>query len=191
MEQSKNISEEFLLSGLSSGSEEAFDYIFRKYYRLMCSQGISFLKDDDLTQSIVQDCFIRFWEKRNEIKDVKSIYSYLSFMVRNRAIDHLRKREAEQNAMKKLQELSNKSDDPEFYDLDELESKIMNVVMKLPERCRVAFQYSRYDGLKYSDIAKKMNISVKAVEALISRALKILRLELAEYLSVIFFLHLF
>ena len=71
---------------------------------------------------------------------------------------------------------------------DEFEEKLVVVLSNLPERCRIAFEYSRFENLTYPEIAEKMGISVKAVEALISRALKTLRIELKEYLPLLILL---
>jgi RNA polymerase sigma-70 factor (ECF subfamily) len=181
-----NISDQFLSRQIANGREEAFDFIFRKHYRALCAQALIYIKDDDLAQSIVQDCFVSFWEKRNELKDVRNIRSYLSFMVRNKAVDHFRRIEKEQKAFSAVKgEEGTESVEMQAIS-KEFEEILMDTVSKLPERCRVAFEYSRFEGLKYSEIAEKMNISVKAVEALMGRSLKILRTELSDYLPFVF-----
>ena len=181
---SGEISDQFLALHISEGREEVFDFIFRKYYRTLCAQALIYIKDDDLAQSVVQDCFISFWEKRTELKDIRNLRTYLSFMVRNRAIDHLRKTEKENRAfttIDKGQDVAADTVETEVIS-KEFEKILLDAVDKLPDRCRVAFEYSRFEGLKYSEIAEKMNISVKAVEALMGRSLKILRAELSDYL---------
>ncbi|NPA35405.1 MAG: RNA polymerase sigma-70 factor [Chlorobi bacterium] len=174
--------------GIYSGSEDAFDFLFRKYYRKLCSVAIMLLKDDDLSQSIVQECFISFWEKRNTVKEINNIYGFLSFMVRNKSLDYLRKMKAEQSAVNKMYEDFHENSENEHYELSELEQRILEILNNMPERARMAFQYSRYDGLKYTEIADKMNITTKAVEALVSRALKTLRIELKDYLPFFVFM---
>jgi RNA polymerase sigma-70 factor (ECF subfamily) len=139
----------------------------------------------DTAQSLVQDCFIRFWEKRLELSTVEDLHSYLFFMVRNRCIDHLRqqKRTHQLSFSNQINFLENAVD--EKFDADELSSRLWEEVAKLPERCRMAFEYSRIDGFTYFQIAQKMGISDKAVEALISRALKILRSKLIDFLGIL------
>ena len=189
---SGEISDQFLSLQISEGREEAFDFIFRKYYRTLCAQAFVYLKDDDLAQSVVQDCFIVFWEKRSELDDIKNLHSYLSFMVRNRSIDHLRKKETERKAVQKVHESSVDETVENDVISYEFEGKFMEAVSKLPDRCRIAFEYSRLEGLKYQEIASKMSITTKAVEALMGRSLKILRSELSEYLPVtLLFLNFF
>ncbi len=70
----------------------------------------------------------------------------------------------------------------------ELEDKIMEVVRSLPEKCREVFEMNRFDGLKYSEIADRLNISVKTVENQMSKALKILREKLSKYMTILLWL---
>ena len=183
-------SDHFLFTQMRLGKEEAFDFIFRKYYKLLTTQAIRFVHVQDTAQSLVQDCFVKFWEKRMELSLVEDFYSYLFFMVRNRCIDHLR----EQKRIRQVP-ITNQTDfleneTEEKIDADDLSSHLWQATSKLPERCRMAFEYSRIDGLTYSQIAPKMGISHKAVEALLTRALKILRTNLADFLSILMILSL-
>lgn len=180
--------EDNLIKHIVAGKEEAFDYIFRKYYRTLCANAIVLLKDDDLAQSVVQDCFIQFWEKRKKLKDVKEIYSFLSVMVRNKSIDRLRKEEREKRVVDILKSRLKESVEENSAISSEFEDIFQKAVLKLPERCRMAFEYSRFDGLKYSEIAKEMNVSQKAVEGLMGRALKILRVELKDFIPAVAFI---
>lgn len=181
-------SDQFLLTQLRQGKEEAFDFIFRKYYKILAMQAIRFVHVQDTAQSLVQDCFVRFWEKRKELSTVGDLYSYLYFMVRNRCIDHLR----EQKRFHQVQ-ITDYADFPEYeteekIDTEDLRSHLWQAIAQLPGRCRKAFEYSRIDGMTYSQIAIKMGISHKAVEALVSRALKILRANLVDFLSILLLL---
>ena len=174
----------FLFSQILLGKEEAFDFIFRKYYKVLVVQACRFVHDQDSAQSLVQDCFVRFWEKRRELSNVEDFYSYLFFMVRNRCIDHLR----EQKRVRQVP-MTNQADFPESeteqkIDANDLGSQLWLSIAKLPDRCRMAFEYSRIDELTYPQIAAKMGISNKAVEALVSRALKILRANLVDFLGI-------
>ena len=105
-------------------------------------------------------------------------------MVRNRCIDHLR----EQKRVHQVP-ITNQADFPESeteqkIDANDLGSQLWLSIAKLPDRCRMAFEYSRIDELTYPQIAAKMGISNKAVEALVSRALKILRANLVDFLGI-------
>ena len=176
---------QFLFSQMCLGKEAAFDFIFRKYYKVLTFQAIKIVHDQDSAQSLVQDCFVRFWEKRRELSCVEDLYSYLFFMVRNRCIDHIREHKRIHHVL-----LTNQAEFPgneteDTIQANDLNSHIWQAIAKLPERCRMAFEYSRIDGLTYSQISKKMGISNKAVEALVSRALKVLRTNLVDFLGIL------
>lgn len=181
----KEDKDQFLHTQIRLGKEEAFDFIFRKYYKILVIQALKIVKVQDTAQSLVQDCFIKFWEKRLELSNIQDIHSYLFFMVRNKCIDHLREK-------KRLRQIPI-DDHTEFYeneavekiDADDLSTHLWQAISCLPERCRIAFEYSRIDGLTYSQIAQKMKISDKAIEALVSRSLKILRASLVDFLGIL------
>lgn len=190
MPETENHSNTFLLAELKNGRESAFDFIFRKYYKALCAQAMPYVNDLDTAQNQVQECFIKLWEKRTEADSIQNLAGYLSFMVRNQCIDYLRKTKVMDRAHKNESEKTDIEDSAENkLLLHEFEEKLVIALVNLPERCRMAFEYSRFENLTYSEIAIKMNISVKAVEALVSRALKTLRIELKDYLPILFLLY--
>lgn len=183
-------SSDFILHELKSGQERAFDYIFRKHYKGLCAQAMLYLKDLDTAQGLVQNCFIKFWEKRSEVTEIQNIPAYLSFMVRNQCIDYLRKEKVIAKAHNEHESGKSQAENSteNLVMLHEFEEELVIALSNLPERCRMAFEYSRFEDLTYPEIAKKMNVSVKAVEALLSRALKSLRSELKEYFPLLLLL---
>ena len=111
-------------------------------------------------------------------------------MVRNRCIDHLRElKRTPQVPITNHADIP-ESDTEEKIDATDLGSQIWLSIAKLPDRCRIAFEYSRIDELTYPQIANKMGISTKAVEALVSRALKALRANLVDLLGIMILLFL-
>ncbi|PTN08163.1 RNA polymerase sigma factor [Mangrovibacterium marinum] len=187
MSETTQQSDQFLLDALREGQEKAFDYIFRKYFKALCAQANLYVHDLDHAQSIVQECFVKMWENRKDAAKISNLSGYLSFMVRNRAIDHVRKFKREL-VMDSVGEDVGTTDSSDSVLLShEFEEKLVEALSMLPDRCRVAFEYSRFEGLTYSEIAQKMDISVKGVEALMSRSLKILRRELKDYLPLLLF----
>lgn len=187
MTKMRKDSDSFVLLALKEGQEKAYDYIFRKYYKALCAQANAYVGDLDLSQSLVQDCFVRFWEKRDQATNIENLASYFSFMVRNQCIDHLRKEHRFSIVGDSgIDEIDSQESD--FLLLShEFEEKLVEALSALPDRCRTAFEYSRFENLSYPEIAQEMGISVKAVEALISRSLKILRKELKDYLPALAF----
>lgn len=176
-------SNEFLLLELQNGQERAFDFVFRKYYKSLCAQANSYVKDLDMAQSLVQDCFVKLWNNRNELDKINRLAPYLTLMVRNRCIDYLRK-------VKSIESL-NQSEHMEESDIHtenmvnfhEFEERLIVALAAMPERSRMAFEYSRFEGLSYKEIAVKMDITVKAVERLITRSLNALRKDLKEFIT--------
>ena len=109
-------------------------------------------------------------------------------MIRNRCIDHLREQKRNHQVPIANQADFPESDTEEKIDATDLGSQIWLSIAKLPDRCRIAFEYSRIDELTYPQIAHKMGISTKAVEALVTRALKVLRANLVDLLGILILL---
>jgi len=189
MPESESQNNSFLLAELAKGHERAFDYIFRKYYKALCAQATVYVKDLDAAQGIVQEAFIKFWGKREQAESIKNLASYLTSMVRNQSIDYLRKVSVrDKTHQQELLKDDSENTTEQLLMAREFEEKLIVALSNLPERCRIAFEYSRFEDLTYPEIAEKMGISVKAVEALMSRSLKVLRKELKDYLPLLILL---
>ncbi|MEG3658455.1 RNA polymerase sigma-70 factor [Arenibacter palladensis] len=177
--------DEFLISELKNNREEAFDCIFRRYYKGLCVYATNYVYDLDQAQSLVQDCFVKLWANRDRADSIESLPAYLSRMVRNRCIDHIRQ-------VKSLEKLHEKLELEEFVInaensllSREFEELLVKAISGLPKKSKMAFEYSRFENLTYKEIGVKMNISSKAVEALLSRALKLLRKDLQPYITAV------
>lgn len=172
----------FLLSELTSGNSRAFKKIFEDHYANLCRYAGVLLGDPDNAQSLVQNVFVKLWETRSQLGEVQSLPRYLTTMVKNEAINHL-KREKRQIRMSRLPDDGGTAQSAEnLVRKHELQKHIIIALNSLPERCRQAFEMSRFENLSNRAIAEAMQISVKGVEALITRSIKILRSELKEYL---------
>jgi len=172
----------FILNELQKGNERAFDIIFNEYYNSLSRFSFSFVKDQSKAEGIVQEVFIKLWEKRSALTNIDNLFSYLMTMVRNQSIDHLRKEKSQMKAYKNISPEESVNTTEEHISRNEFEEKLLLTIYKLPERCRIAFEMSRFDGCTNKEIAQNMEISVKGVEALIGRSLKFLRVELKEFL---------
>ncbi|MEN6456884.1 MAG: RNA polymerase sigma-70 factor [Prolixibacteraceae bacterium] len=182
-------SEQFVLLALKEGQEKAFDFIFRQYYKSLCAQAHLYTQDLDLSQSLVQDCFIKLWEIREQAAGIENLSSWLVVAVRNKCVDYIRRHKREATLKKTPDQYDENQDSDRLLLSREFEERLVQALNQLPARCRIAFEYSRFESLTYTEIASKMNVSVKAVEALVSRSLKILRVELKDYLSLIILLY--
>ena len=138
----------------------------------------------DAAEEIVQSTFVKFWEGRGEIRIQSSVKGYLVAAVRNNCLNQLKHINIrEEYKIHNQRELENTQvtvdEEMEAY---ELEEKIRASINELPEARKKIFLLSRYEGLKYKEIAEQLNISVKTVENQMGSAIKQLRIDLAEYL---------
>lgn len=145
------------------------------------------MKDLDIAREIVQEVFANLWEKRDTIQHDRSPKSYLGTAVRNRCLNYLRDNKKFDAGMLEIEGLGN---DHAYEEQDqlvagELKTKIDEAINGLPGKCREIFIRNRMESKKYQEIADEMKISVKTVEAQMSKALKIMREKLAEYISIL------
>lgn len=167
------------------GDEQAFELLFRKYYIRLCSFTNKFIHDPEEAEDIVEEVFIKIWENRKEINPEESLISYMFKIAQNKSLNILRKKKAESKYIEifKLIYIDNKDFSGfETFLSKELEKNIEIAINKIPPKCKRVFELSRSEGLKYSQIAEELNISIKTVEVHMSKALNILRIELKNYL---------
>ena len=163
-----------------------FEQFFQNNYNRFVLQAIRIVKDGNKAEDIVQDCFIKLWDKRNEITFDSNALGYLYRMVRNKSIDYLR-------AYKPVANLEDSDIENASFlasdkvETEELQVRINNAIDALPEKCRQVFVLSRFENLSYKEIASQLDISPKTVENQISKALKQLRRKLLSFFFTIFF----
>jgi len=177
--------ENILLQKLIKGNQSAFDKIFKTYYKELCFFSLKIVKDYVFAEEVVQNIFINLWEKRKDLKINISLKAYLYRSVYNNSIHFIKKENLTQNFDEAIIK-----HDVEFNDIlvqTEIETKIYNTIEELPEQCKKIFKMSRFDELKYREIAEKLNISIKTVETQMSRALKYLTLNLNHLLKLLIF----
>lgn len=185
--QSVVLSEQEIIGAIREGNERIFEETFRKYYQSLCNYANSILKEMDEAEEVVQNLFMSIWEKRNDLEINISLKSYLYRAVHNHCLNrikHLKVREEYQQYAVNFYDASYESVSQTVMK-NELETKIEEAIRKLPEQCRLIFRMSRFEELKYHEIAEQLELSPKTVENQIGKALKILRVELAEYLPLI------
>jgi RNA polymerase sigma-70 factor (ECF subfamily) len=182
-----DLSEKQALETIQSGNESAFEMIFRSYYQPLCRYAYSFLEDKEEAEEVVQSAFITIWEKRKSLDIQTSLKSYLYRMVRNACLNVIKHEKIKQQHVAHelaVTEATYESVAQKVY-ATELESKISEAMKALPEQCRMVFQLSRFEELKYQEIADQLQISVKTVENHMGKALKIMREQLKEYLPLL------
>ena len=177
-----------VVTAIRQGDEKAFEQTFRKYYERLCQYACSLLKDQDEAEEVVQHVFFTIWEKHSELEITLSLKSYLYRAVHNHCLNRFKHATVREAHRDHSLHFSTQSYDPvtEAIHANELEEWIEIAVSTLPEQCQKAFRMSRFEELKYQEIADKLGISIKTVENQIGKALKILRIELAAYLPSMF-----
>ena len=167
-----------------------FEELFNTHYSNLCAYANNFLKDVDASEEVVQEVLFKLWTNKDSILITSSVQSYLFRAVRNASLNvikHVNIREdyKAHNEYEMQDELSSEDE----MIVSELEQKIRVAIDQLPIERKKVFILSRYEGLKYKEIAEKLNISVSTVENQMVKALKYLRNELADYLPwlILFF----
>ncbi|MFZ5999236.1 MAG: RNA polymerase sigma-70 factor [Bacteroidota bacterium] len=165
-------------------SQPSFEKLFKELFKPLCGFAMKYVSDLDESKNLVHEVFIALWEKQESLPPESNYKSYLYTSVRNRCLNYLRDRKK----MVSMELLAEEAiEDDATMEAGELEKKIQEGISLLPEKCREVFELSRLEGLKYAQIAEKLGISVKTVEAQMSKALGILRAHLGEFLSLLFF----
>ncbi len=151
------------------------------------------MKDFETAKELVQDAFITLWEKRDTIDTGRSVKSYLTTIIFNRCQNYLRDNRKFNSDILEIENLLEFSENlaSDFLVEAELAGAIKAAIDELPEKCREIFLLNRYENLKYHEIADRLQLSQKTVEAQMSKALQHMRLRLAEYIvSMILLMHL-
>ena len=169
--------------------QHTFERLFKTYFAALMAFSRKILGDEDDAREVVHQVFIKLWERRNEIDLSTSLKSYLFTAVNNRSLNMIRDRK--KFSSEEVPEQAGVLDVSAELESLELEEKIRGAINSLPERCRVIFELHRFDGMTYGEIAKQLNISVKTVENQITKALKTLREQLAEYLTLLLWVLLY
>ena len=151
-----------------------FDDLFRYNYRPLCLYALHYLGDVDLAEDFVQESYTALWEKLQEGAHVLNRKSYLYMMVRNRCLDHLRKKGIPTESLKPY-DTYGIIDDDDAQERSQTEARMWTAIDSLPEKCREVFIMSKRDGLKYEEIAEELGLSVNTVRNQISKALKVLK----------------
>lgn len=183
------IDDEKLVNGLRNGDKQIFEEVYRDYYISLSYYCLRYVETLDDSQEIVQDLFVKLWEKRNTLIINTSLKAYLYRSVQNYALNFLAKRKTRESYLlsqaKRMQE--DLHHNPEMEE-EELRAILKHAILQLPEKRRRIFELSRFEGMKYNRIAEKLSISVKTVETQMSKALKYLRVVLKDYAPVLFYI---
>jgi len=162
---------------IKDGNIEAFEALFRMYYEPLCRYAYQFVENSDTAEEIVQDLFYVLWKERQNLQIFTSVNGYLYRSVKNKSLQYVEKvkvREDYRNSCLENPAIETFTPQEEL-EYKELEEKINESLHLLPERRQKIFRMNRMEGKKYNEIARELHISVKTVEAEISKTLRELR----------------
>lgn len=180
--------DQLLISSIRNGNEESFALLFKKYYPMLCAYGSRFVELED-AEECVQDALLWLWENREVLVIQSSLSNYLFAIVHHRAISRIRQLEAKSRAeIYFYEEMQDLITDVDFYCLHELSRRIRQALDNLPPAYREAFVMHRFKNMTYKEIASLLNVSPKTVDYRIQQALKLLRIELKDYLPLLAYL---
>jgi RNA polymerase sigma-70 factor (ECF subfamily) len=180
---------------LNKKQEAAFEIVFNLYYPRLVSFAKEYVSYEE-ARNLVQDAFVSFWEKNPIVLNEPQLQSFLYTTVKNNCLMRLRHEKVKkQFADKSKEKIQNQiylfaleQMDTSVLTFQEIETVIEETIADLPPRCREIFILSRFEGRKNHEIAEKLEISVKAVEAQITKALKVLKIALKDFLPLIAYL---
>ena len=166
--------------------EVVFEKVFKEHFKALHAYAYTILKDEDDAEEIVQNVFFKLWEKREQMNEISSLKAYLYRATYNESLNflkHTKVRAAYETYIKSsMSEGDNAADK---LGVKELQQKINKALNELPEQCRTIFQMSRFEEMKYREIAEQLKLSVKTVENQMGKALRVLREKLADVLPTL------
>jgi RNA polymerase sigma-70 factor (ECF subfamily) len=171
-----------IIRRIRQGDKQEFEKLFRSSYASLVRYAKTILKDHDTAEEIVQDLFFRLWQDRGNLTIESSLNGYLFRSVHNKSLHFIEHQKVVDRHAGEIAASADQTAEPvtEAIYYSELQSKVARVLERLPERCGVIFRMSRFEGLKYNEIAEKLSVSLKTVEANMGKALREFRKALAE-----------
>jgi RNA polymerase sigma-70 factor (ECF subfamily) len=183
--------EKHLLSGLQSGDEETYIFLFREYYVSLCAYSQRYVGRKDIAEEIVSEIFFKMWSNRKSLKITDSIKGYLFRAVANNSLYHLRKVKKEKSLEEYLSARAIENNRSAAYPdeiveqslaMEVIHNQIEEAVNHLPTQQQRAFKLKRFEGKKNKEVAEEMELSVKTVEMHLSKAMTTIRERLKDTL---------
>ena len=167
------------------GHETAFEAAFKSNFKALHAYSHTMLRDEDMAEEIVQTVFLKLWENRDRMTIHTSLRAYLYKSVYHESLNYLKHKNVQRRYMQEAMVDYKQRQTDEVMGDSELRRQLHAALQRLPEKCRTVFQLSRFEELRYQEIADRLGISVKTVEAHMGKALKVLRLRLADFLPLL------
>ena len=180
-----------LIPALRRGEKEAYLEVYNDFYGLIFHLSLQYLRDQRISEEIVQDTFVKLWEIRETLNDQFSLRNFLYTITKNNCLNYLRNQKIILKHQENLKYLEMQFNFEaleklgSYMEFEELRQKIDYAIALLPDGVRETFLMSRFEELQYKEIAERLSVSIKTVEARMTKALKILRTELKDFLAII------
>lgn len=172
---------------LAKRDETAFEQVFKTHFKSLHAYAFTILKDEMAAEEMVQQVFFKLWERTATLSISGSVAAYLYRAVHNESLNYIKYQKV--RADHRLQVAYSMRAQAESASgkvlTTEMEKKLRDALNELPEQCRTIFQLSRFEELKYREIADQLDISVKTVENQMGKALKLLRAKLIDFLTLL------
>jgi RNA polymerase sigma-70 factor (family 1) len=180
-----SLSDDQIIKALHQGDGRAFNEVFDKYYKALCYFTSRLISNREEAEDIVLITFSKFWQMRANFETLVNIKAFLYITGRNNCLDYLRYKQRQADFEKAYAYLleNDKEENPLKIETEVLR-KIYAAIENLPLRCRKVFKLTYFQGLNANEIAEKLSISVSTVTSQRSRAIKLLRLDLGEYIGL-------
>lgn len=185
--------EKALIQKIRKGNQAAFATIFSLYYKDLVVFSFSYTRNMEVAEELVQDLFVRLWEKHTSLDITSSLKAFLLKSVQNACFNWIKHHAmVQKHSMILAKSMLLADEETEHYILhSDLQNRLNEALEKLPEEQREVFRLNRLDQLRYEDIAQKYGVSIRTIEVRMAKALQFLRKELIDLLPVIFLLILF
>jgi RNA polymerase sigma-70 factor (family 1) len=177
---------------LQEGDHAAFEQLFDEYFDALCRYAYSIIKDMDEAEDSVQKTFCKLWDQREELNIHTSISYYLYRMVHNDCLNRIKQIKLHQEHNLNYSNMVKTDNDSvsEHIATTELQEAIKKALDNFPPQCRKVFELSRNEQMSYAEIAQELGITNNTIENHISKALKLMRIELSEFLTLLIILYL-
>jgi RNA polymerase sigma-70 factor (ECF subfamily) len=160
---------------VGEGKEKAFASFYEQYFAKLLLESNKYVKDIGIAEEIVQDLFVKIWERAVDFDEINSVKSYLYRSVINASINHINRQKNMEGHHQKILRQFTEDEVAELDEENELIVMLYEEIEKLPPKCREIFKLNRFERLKYREIAEKLAIAEKTVENHVGNALKLLR----------------
>ena len=185
-----------IFESFKEGNETAFTHIYEKYFRRIQSFSFQFIYDHDEAENLAQEALLHLWQNRESIDSINGIQSFLYTYAKSKCLNMIRHNKVKDKFKSEVLNKKERELDIEILnsiqfdtlELTELERLIQESINDLPPKTREVFIKKRFEDKKNAEIADEMQVTLKAVEAHMTKALKILKLKLSDYMFFLFIL---